>query len=84
MTKPATAELPLHKSKRKNFNHNTINRFYSVYVYESVNLDDGDSAIVESPFFFFVKQKTAGISTNRSITIKLSLFIQGIYPACNF
>jgi hypothetical protein len=27
-----------------------INRFYSVYVYESVNLDDGDSAIVESPF----------------------------------
>ena len=29
-----------------------INLFYSVYVYESVNLDDGDSAIVESPFLF--------------------------------
>lgn len=31
---------------------NTINPIYSVYVYESVNLDDGDSAIAESPFLF--------------------------------
>ncbi|KIA92172.1 hypothetical protein OC25_17960 [Pedobacter kyungheensis] len=33
---------------------NTINPIYSVYVYESVNLDDGDSAIAESPFLFSV------------------------------
>lgn len=32
----------------------TINPIYSVYVYESVNLDDGDSAIAESPFLFSV------------------------------
>jgi hypothetical protein len=36
--------------KRKKITADAINRFYSVYVYESVNLDDGDSAIVESPF----------------------------------
>jgi len=34
----------------KKITHNAINPIYSVYVYESVNLDDGDSAIVESPF----------------------------------
>ena len=39
------------KTKKK-FTGDAINRFYSVYVYESVNLDDGDSAKVESPFLF--------------------------------
>jgi len=39
------------KTKKK-FAADAINRFYSVYLYESVNLDDGDSAIVESPFLF--------------------------------
>ena len=39
---------------KKNITANAINRFYSVYVYESVNLDDGDSAIVESPFLFLI------------------------------
>jgi hypothetical protein len=39
--------------KRKNFTADTINLIYGVYVYESVNLDDGDSAIVESPFLFY-------------------------------
>ncbi|RLJ76935.1 hypothetical protein BCL90_1989 [Pedobacter alluvionis] len=37
------------KTKKK-ITLDAINRFNSVYVYESVNLDDGDSAIVESPF----------------------------------
>ncbi|MBB6236009.1 hypothetical protein HDC90_000615 [Pedobacter sp. AK013] len=37
---------------KKNFIADAINHFYSVYVYESVNLDDGDSALVGSPFLF--------------------------------
>jgi len=43
------------RTKAKKFTPNTINLIYSVYVYESVNLDDGDSAIVESPFLFFMR-----------------------------
>jgi len=36
----------------KKITADAINPLYSVYVYESVNLDDGDSALVESPFLF--------------------------------
>ena len=46
-------KLDIHKIKTKKIILNTINRFYSVYAYESVNLDDGDSAVAESPFLFY-------------------------------
>lgn len=41
------------KYLNKKITGNTINPIYSVYISESVNLDDGDSAKAESPFLFY-------------------------------
>ena len=50
--------------KSKKIAPNTINRFYSVNVDESVNLDDGDSAIVESPFLFYTSMHHVILKNN--------------------
>ena len=42
------------QTKAKKITDDAINPIYSVYICESVNLDDGDSAIVESPFLFLI------------------------------
>jgi len=38
---------------KKNYCGCAIISFYNVYIIESVNLDDGDSAIMWNPHFFF-------------------------------
>gem|GEM_PF-2846240 len=40
--------------KQKNYRPDAIISIYSVYIIESVNLDDGDSAIAGSPFLFLI------------------------------
>jgi len=57
------------KTKKKLATY-AINPFYSVYVYESVNLDDGDSALVESPFLLYLFSSSC-CHPERSRKIKL-------------